>query len=90
MTALLDGGTLIDDFKNESEIDLLCYLTTTSAVNSPANTIYLPRIKLGDAAVGVTGEQGQIITIPYQALLYGGAGAGVPATTIRVCDTEAT
>lgn len=90
ITALLDGGTLIDDFKNETEIDLLCYLTTTSAVNSPANTIYLPRIKLGDAAVGVTGEQGQIITIPYQALLGTGATAGTPATTIRVCDTEAT
>ncbi len=90
MTALLQDGTLIDDFKNESEIDLLCYLTTTSAVNSPANTIYLPRIKLGDAAVGVTGEQGQIITIPFQALLSTGTNVGAPATTIRVCDTLAT
>jgi hypothetical protein len=65
-------------------------MTTTSAVNSPANTIYLPRIKLGDAAVGVTGEQGQIITLPFQALAYGGTTPGVEATTIRVCDTEAT
>jgi hypothetical protein len=89
MTALLDGSTLISDFVNESEIDILAYLTTTSAVNSPANTIYLPRVKLGDAPVGVTGEGGQIITMPFTALLYGGTTPGVPATTIRVCDSEA-
>lgn len=89
MTALLDGLTLIDDFKNETEVDILAYLTTTSAVNSPANTIYIPRVKFGAAPVGVTGEGGQVITLPFTALLYNGSTAGVPATTIRVCDTAA-
>jgi hypothetical protein len=91
MTAMLDGSTLLDDFKNESEIDLLCYMTTTSAVNSPYNTIYLPRIKLSDAAVAVSGETQQILTIPFQALLSTAttSSTGIEATTIQVCDSAA-
>lgn len=90
LTALLEDNTLVTDFKNETEIDILAYLTTASAVNSPAATIYLPRVKLGDAPVGVQGGAAQSLTIPFQALRYGTAGAGIDATTIRIQDTQAT
>ncbi len=35
-TAFFQDTTLINDFKNESEVSILCYLTTTNAANSPA------------------------------------------------------
>jgi hypothetical protein len=41
----------------------------------------LPRVKLG-GAIATTGEQGQMITIPYQALKYEDT-AGIPQTTCR-------
>jgi hypothetical protein len=89
VTAMFQDSTLISDFKNESEIDILAYLTTTSDVNSPAASIYLPRVKFGDAAVADSGEGSQSLTMPFQALLYGGSAAGVELTTIRFADTEA-
>lgn len=89
LTAMLEDVTLINDFKNETEISILAMLTTTSAADSPAVSIYLPRVKLGDADVAVTGEGAQIITAPYQALKFATAAAGVDATTLRITDTQA-
>ncbi len=89
MTAFLEDATLLNDFKNETEISVLAYLTTSSAVASPAMTIYLPRVKLGDADVATSGEGGQGITLPFQALKADGLTAGDDATTIRIVDTEA-
>jgi hypothetical protein len=88
-TALLQDGTYLNDFKNETEISILTYLTTTSAVNSPAATIYLPRIKLTDADVATSGEGGQILTLPFTALKADGTVHGDEATTIRITDTAA-
>ena len=79
------------DFVNETEIDLVAYLTTASAPGSPAMSFYLPRLKLGGADLATTGEQGQMITIPYQALKYEGAAArDVDNTTIQIWDSEVT
>jgi hypothetical protein len=88
MTAFFFDSTLIKDFVNESEIDLLVYLTTASTPGAPAMSFYLPRVKLGGADVAMTGEQGQIITMPYQALKYQGVTPGVPQTTIQIWDSE--
>jgi hypothetical protein len=92
MTAFFENGDLIDDFVNETEIEFLAYLTTTSAVNTPAMVIYLPRIKLGGADLQTQGEGGQMITLPFQALLSTAAEAtaGIPATTIQIVDTQVT
>lgn len=90
VTALFEDLTLINDFKNETEVAILAYLTTTSAVNAPAMSIYLPRVKFGDGNVSDQGEGGQSITLPFQALKADGLTAGDEATTIRICDTEAT
>lgn len=90
ITAMLEDNTLVTSFKNETEVEILCYLTTTSDSNTPAASIYLPRVKLGDAAVAVQGGAAQTLTIPFQALKYATAGSGIEATTIRLCDTQAT
>jgi len=89
MTFMLEDNTLVADFVNESEIDIVAYLTTASAPGSPAASIYLPRVKLGDAAVAVTGGAAQIVTAPFQALRAKTAGGGIEATTIRITDTTA-
>jgi hypothetical protein len=90
-TAFLKDGTLLNDFKNETEISLLAYLTTTSAVGSPATTIYLPRIKFSDADVATQGEGGQSISLPFQALKGTAttSTSGIEDTTIQICDSEA-
>lgn len=91
ITALFEDTTLINYFKNETEIDVLAYLTTSSAVNTPAVTILMPRVKLGGADVQTSGEASQPITMPFQALLSTAteASTGIPATTIQICDTQA-
>jgi hypothetical protein len=89
MTAFFQDEVLINDFKNETEVSILAYLTTTSAVNTPAMSIFLPRVKFGGADLATQGEQGQSITIPFTALKSDGTTAGDAGTTIRVVDTEA-
>jgi hypothetical protein len=91
LTAFFQDVTLINDFLNESEIELLVYLTTTSAAGSPAMSFYLPRIKLGGADLQTTGEGGQMITIPFQALKYettATTASGIENTTMQIWDSE--
>lgn len=92
MTAFFEDSDLIDDFRNETEIEILAYLTTTSAVNSPAMTFFMPRVKLGGADLQTQGEGGQSITLPYQALKYESAAsvAGIEPTTLQIWDSEVT
>lgn len=89
MTAFFEDLTLINDFKNESEVSVLTYLTTSSAAAAPAISIYLPRVKFGDGNVNDSGEGGQAISMPFQALKADGTVAGDEATTIRFVDTAA-
>jgi hypothetical protein len=89
MTAFFQDLTLINDFKNETEVSVLAYLTTTSTQPAPAVSIYLPRIKFGDGNVNDSGESGQSISLPFQALKADGTVAGDEATTIRMVDTQA-
>lgn len=88
MTAFFENPDLIEDFINEAEIEFLGFLTTSNAAAAAAMTFYLPRIKLGGADLQTQGEGGQSITLPFQALRYQGAAAGVESTTIQIVDTE--
>jgi hypothetical protein len=88
ITAEFEDADLIGNFKDEDEISILLYLTTTSDADSPAVTILLPRIKFSDADAPAQGEAGQTITLPFQALKYVGSTVGVPQTTIQIVDTE--
>jgi hypothetical protein len=90
LTAMFEDLTLLNYFKNETEVELLFYLTASSASAADAMTIYIPRAKLGGADVDTSGEAGQSITMPFQALKYATAAAGIEATTIRFTDTAAT
>jgi hypothetical protein len=52
-------------------------------------TAFMPRVKFSAADLNLTGEAGQMISCPFQALLYSGTTPGVPLTTIRILDSEA-
>jgi len=88
MTAFLQDNTLIDDFINESELQLLLYLTSNSTAQTPFVTMFLPRLKLSSAAVNLTGEAGQSISAGFQALKYNGTAPGVTATTFQIQDSQ--
>ena len=91
MTAFFDDATLINDFINETEIEIMAYLTTKSTTGSPAMSFYLPRVKLGGANLATQGEGGQIITLPFQALKYettATSTSGIDNTTIQIWDSE--
>lgn len=88
-TAYFDSPTLMNNFVDEDEVALEVMLTTTSAANSPFISIYLPRIKFGDAALNLQGEGGQTISMPFTALLADGTVTGVKQSTILVQDSAA-
>lgn len=87
MTAFFQDGDLVSAFTDEDEISILLYLTTESDPATPAMTVFLPRVKFSDADVATSGEGGQSITLPFQALKSSGA-PGVDATTIQIVDTQ--
>jgi hypothetical protein len=89
-SAFFEDATLIEAFNDETEIQLLSLLETSSAANSPAISIFLPRIKLGSANESDDGSGGKIVQYNFQALKYQGttASTGIEATTIQMVDTE--
>jgi len=89
--AFLEDFTMLNYFKNETEVEILAYLTASSDIAAQAMTIHLPRNKFGDADIGLQGEQGIPISMPFQSLKYetSTATAGIEQTTIRICDTQA-
>lgn len=89
ITAFLQDGILLGNFTDEDEVSVLLYLTTKTAPDTPAFSIFLPRIKFSDADVPVAGEGLQSITLPFQALKHAGA-PGIEATTIQIVDTAVT
>lgn len=88
-TILLEDATFINYFKDETELSLLVFLTSNNDNDSPAASIHLPRIKLGDADSPLQGQAGITQTCPFQALKHGSATLGSEATTIRLHDTQA-
>lgn len=89
LTAFFEDLTLVNYFKNETEVDVLLYLLASSADAADAMTIHLPKVKFGNAEIGLQSEQGVPITLPFTALRYSGSTAGIDTTTIAFCDTAA-
>lgn len=87
VTALFETAALLNAFLNETDVDLLVRLDATTALDTAALTIYLPRLKFGGAAIPATGEGEQIVTLPFQALLPTTLLPGVANSTIRIHDT---
>jgi hypothetical protein len=88
-TAILQDETFINYFKNESEIEVLLYLLSSTDDASDGMTIHMPRVKLGDAEVQRSGDLDVAINCPFTALKYEGAAAGYDQTTVAFCDTAA-
>ena len=90
MTAFFEDPTLIDAFINETEVQILAYLTGSNDDAAQAMTFLLPRVKLGGADLQTQGEGGQAITLPFQAMKYetSVATAGIENSTIQICDTQ--
>lgn len=88
VTAFFQDATLLNYFINETEIELLAMMTTTTADNSPFWSVYLPRVKLGNANQETSGEGAQSISLPFQALLKPST-TGYDNTTIAILDSEA-
>jgi hypothetical protein len=89
LTAFYQDLTMVNQFKNETEVEILLYLAASSSSAADAMTVYMPRVKFGGADVSTDGEAGMAITMPFTALKYATAGAGIEATTIQFCDTAA-
>ena len=85
-----EDATLLNAFLNETDVDILARLDATSALDTNAISLHLPRVKFGGGAVPATGEGEQIVTLPFQALLPTAPAAGVANSTIRIHDTAAT
>lgn len=89
INAMLESSTLIDYFRNETEVEVLALLTTSTADAADAISIHLPRVKVGGASVTASGESEVTISLPLTGLKYNGSTAGVESTTIRWVDTSA-
>lgn len=79
-------GTFRDYFANETTVSVVFALTTTSAKNSPALSIVLPKVKLGTHTKGDT-ETGIVAQHSFQALMNTDTSTGLLATTIAIQDT---
>lgn len=90
-TIMLEDATFINYHKNETEVSLVSFLTSNNDDTSPAMSVHLPRIKLGDADAPLQGEAGMIQTCPFQALKSTAtvSSSGIEDTTIRFHDTQA-
>lgn len=89
-TVKFENTTWRNAFVNETEVDLVVLLTTSSAKNADFISLVMSRVKLSGAARS-DGETEIIQTIPFDALLNiaGGAAVGSELTTLLVQDSAA-
>jgi hypothetical protein len=83
-SAIFQDSTILNYFDAETEISLTYVLTT--ADNTNAFAIHLPRVKIGSASTN-DGENVVILSFSGVALEYTGAVVGVTPTTIQIQDT---
>lgn len=88
--AYFQDNVLRDYFVNETEISLMVALTADGTAAADFQSFIFPRIKLG-AANKSDGEQGVIVTFPFQALFNNAGGAATTSeqSTLVTQDTQA-
>lgn len=86
-STLFQNRTFSDYFKDETEVALVCALTTSTLGNADFMAITLPRIKLGSDTKD-DGEKGIVASNSFQALKGSGVG-NYEVTTIMVQDSQA-
>lgn len=90
ITAYFDSTTLRDAFINETEFDLMGAFTADNTAAADFIGVTMHRVK-ANGATKSDGEDGVMLTIPYEALLNtaGGTGTATEATTISFQDAQA-
>jgi hypothetical protein len=83
-SAIFQDTTSLNYFDAETEVSLTYVLTT--ADNTDAFSIHLPRVKIGSASTN-DGENVVILSFSGVALEYTGSAVGVTPTTIQIQDT---
>jgi hypothetical protein len=83
-SAIFQDTTILNYFDAETEVSLTYVLTT--ADNTDAFSIHLPRVKIGSASTN-DGENVVILSFSGVALEYTGSAVGVTQTTIQIQDT---
>lgn len=79
--ALVEDLGLVKSFRDEEEMDLVCVLE--GEVAGTSLTIRLPRIKLGQADINLSGEGIAIVSTNYQALLASAENAQIIITRVN-------
>jgi len=91
MSLYFDSLTQLNLFRNETECELIVYLTATSAINSPAITFTVPRIKFQSGAPSVNADGSVLVPMTYEGLentVVGTLPPGMEATLLMVTDSE--
>lgn len=88
LTALFTDTTFLDAFEDETEVEIILMLTTTTAANSPFVTVTMPRVKLSGANNPLQGEGALSINCPFEAL-EPDSTAGIIQSAIAFNDSAA-
>jgi hypothetical protein len=86
-TAFLTDASLFTLFKDKTEVELLLYYPSNGSANAPAQTFYLPRVRINSANEQEI-DGAKAVQCSFEAARYVGSGAGIPGTTLQIVDTE--
>lgn len=84
--AIVEDLNLVKSFRDEVEMDLVCELS--GEVAGTSLTIQLPRIKLGQADINLSGEGIAMVSTNYQALLSAADDAQIIITRVNTAPAE--
>lgn len=88
-TAMFTDETLMTQFLQETEVELMLYMTSDTSPNSHFMSIYLPRVKAMSASKS-DGDMSLVQSFNFVALeKVPATGAGIDATSIVVQDSSA-
>ena len=85
ISVYLEDQTMLNNFINESEIDLVMKLNTTSTAPEDFFSFAINRLKLSGISKSVAADGGVVASFPFQALLKtGGAGTAYDQTSLLI------
>ena len=70
----------------QQDVSLLLFVTADGD-RTKSVSFFMPRVRFTGAGIGFQAEEGQTITLPFQAMKFKGSVTGYPETTIRIVDT---
>lgn len=88
ISGMVQDFTFLQALRNETELQILAWLKTSSSAAAPSVTVLMPRVKLSNFSDPLQGGAAQMFTANFTALRYVGAGVGIPSTTMQIVDSE--